>query len=96
MFSLFKKQPNSIDKKTVKKVAANLIAANGATTTLEVKNNLRSNHFIAYQSEVSSLLDEIAMDEGWSFFWNGRFRVYFVPQAQDFVSLLGVPAFSQN
>lgn len=96
MFNIFKKQPGNVSKEAVKTAASNLITANGATTTLEVKNQLRSNHFIAFQSEVSSLLEEVALEEGWSFFWNGRFRVYFVPQPVSNLAAMGFPALSQN
>jgi hypothetical protein len=96
MFNIFKKQPSSINKEMVMKVAAHLIATNGATTTLEVKNNLRSNHYIAFQSEVSDLLEEIAQEKGWAYQWNGKFRIYYIPQDADWAARLGVPAFSEN
>jgi hypothetical protein len=96
MFNLFKKQPSSINKSVVKEAAEQLLSENGATTTLEVKNRLRSSHFIAFQSEVSDLLDAVAEEEGWAYQWNGKFRVYYIPQPNDWAAKLGVPAFSVN
>ncbi|MCC6726751.1 MAG: hypothetical protein IT258_19775 [Saprospiraceae bacterium] len=96
MFNPFNRSTKHIDKEAVKAAALQLLSENGATTTLEVKNNLRSNHYIATQSEVSDLLDEIAGEEGWQFQWNGKFRVYFIAQPQDLAAAFGVPAFSAN
>lgn len=96
MFNLFKKQPKNVNKQIVKEVAYGLIGEHGATTTLEVKNHLRSNHYIAYQAEISSLMNEVAQEAGWSSCWNGRFKVYFLSVPQDNATMLNVPPFSQN
>lgn len=96
MFQIFRKQPGSIDKQMVKEAAEALMSQHGATTTLEVKNWLRHNNFIAYQWEVSALMDTLAEEEAWAFQWIGKFRVYFIPKPSDIMAALGVPAFSFN
>jgi len=56
----------------VELVASDLIATNGSTTTLDVKNELRNQGFFAEQAEVSAALAQL----DFSFTHNGSFRIY--------------------
>ena len=62
-------------------IAKGLIAANGKTTTLEVKQGLRNDGFFATQSEVSMVLDSLYHYEGLEFANNGMYREYFLAGA---------------
>jgi hypothetical protein len=95
MFSFFKSKPR-IDRDAVKAVALQLIRANGATTTLEVKNQLRNQGYLAYQEEVSLYMEALAWEEGWEFEFNGRFRFYFFPKPSPVSEGCGFSAFSLN
>lgn len=72
------------NQEAVKAAAEELIRENGATTTLEVKNKLRNQGFIAYQAEVSRMLDETAQSQGWEFEVNGKFRVYYFARPSNY------------
>jgi hypothetical protein len=61
-----------------------------------VKNRLRNEGFVAFQAEVSKLMEEVACTLGWEFEWNGRFRIYFFRQVQEQVSSWQLPLFSAN
>lgn len=67
----------------LKTVAHTLIQTNGATTTLEVKQVLRSMGFIASQQDVSRDMDNLT-SMGYNYVDNGKFRIYtdFVPKLQ--------------
>ena len=56
----------------VKTVADELIASNGTTTTLEVKNELRTRGFWAVQTEVSAEMSSL----GYPFTDNSGYRTY--------------------
>jgi hypothetical protein len=64
---------------SVRDVAMGLMAAHGATTTLEVKNQLRNRGYWALQRDVSRLMRVLADAEGWIILSTGRFRVYLPP-----------------
>lgn len=66
----------NINKTAVLICAIELMVENGSTTTLDVKNKLRKNHYSCSQKEVSSLMGEIASDEKWKHTDNGTFRTY--------------------
>ena len=55
-----------INKSEVLRVATALIAANGFTTSLDVKNQLRAEDFEARQNEVSAYLQEVANDQNYA------------------------------
>ena len=61
---------------SVQSVAEALMAKNGATTTLEVKNQLRKEGFFALQAEVSAAMDFLAWENDWTFSSNGQYRTY--------------------
>ena len=67
------KKPN-LD--TIKLTATTLILAEGTTTTLEVKNKLRSQGYTAYQEDISRQMHQIAEAEGWLAHDNGLFLIY--------------------
>lgn len=56
-----------IDYDIVKDTALNLIAENGSTTSLEVKEELREDGYQATQDEVSDFLKDVARDENLDF-----------------------------
>ena len=85
-----------IDYASVRQAAEDLIKSNGATTTLEVKNYLRSRGFIAFQAEVSKLMEDVAREMDWEYEWNGRFRIYFSSRQEDSTGQWLAPLFSAN
>lgn len=82
--------------KAVKMAAENLMLTSGATSTLEVKNQLRKQGYLAFQSEVSDCMDRIAAEQGWCYVFNGFFRIYFFPEEMQASQAAGLPAFSLN
>lgn len=86
----------NITKDLVKKAAEHLILTNGQTTTLEVKNYLRNQNYIAFQSEVSKIMAEIGLEQDWDIDFNGTFRVFRLMPVFDFASAWGLPRFSGN
>lgn len=54
------------DKTSVLVVAAQLMIANGSTTTLEVKNELRNQGYDARQIQISQFMSELASEESWA------------------------------
>jgi hypothetical protein len=65
----------------VKQAATELMRAHGTTTTLEVKNRLRSQGYWALQADVSRLMEALADAEGWLYEAGPGFRVYCLPGA---------------
>lgn len=63
--------------------ATTLILAEGATSSLIVKQFLRNRGYRAYQSEVSDWLFTLAVREGWAINDNGLFRVYYFPTLKE-------------
>ncbi len=51
----------------VKDVAIDLINKNGKTTTLEIKKELRNQHYFATQTNVSAVMDSIYIAIGLDF-----------------------------
>ena len=66
----------SLNINSVQRVAEHLMAAQGRTTTLEVKNKLRKDGFFALQEEVSTAMDFLAWENSWAFTCNGQYRTY--------------------
>ena len=64
------------DRSVVRAAAYTLMLANKTTTTLEVKNFLRHQGYLAFQNEISPMMDRLAHEEGWIFHFNGNFRIY--------------------
>jgi predicted DNA-binding WGR domain protein len=65
---------------TIEEVRAatyDLMARNGSTTTLDVKNELRRLNFQAFQDQVSQMVSAIASHDQLSSRNNGRYNVYF-------------------
>lgn len=67
---------NQITLNDVIVVAADLIVKNGSTTTLDVKNELRTRGFKAFQIEVSKFMDAACVSENWEINDNGIYRTY--------------------
>lgn len=65
-----------LTKQAVRDAAEALFTENGQTTTLDVKNRLRTNGYFALQQEVSVLMDELSQELSWEFMHNGAFRIY--------------------
>lgn len=65
-----------IEEKDVEKVALELIAKNSKTTTLEIKEKLRSNGFWATQSEVALMMDNIEQKSKLNSSANGTYRTF--------------------
>lgn len=77
-------------RQAVRMAATTLIMAEGSTTTLDVKNHLRNRGYLAYQSDVSTRLFEVAQQENWAINDNGTFRVYYFP------NLTALPVYGLN
>jgi hypothetical protein len=61
---------------TVCRVAEELMAEHGRTTTLAVKNQLQAHGYWAVQAEVSFLMALLARDRGWTVVCDARHRTY--------------------
>jgi predicted DNA-binding WGR domain protein len=61
----------------VRAAAYDLMARNGSTTTLDVKNELRRLGFQAFQDQVSQMVSAIASHDQLSSRNNGRYNLYF-------------------
>lgn len=66
----------NLTKQTVQAVAETLMRQNGQTTTLDVKNALRSQGYFATQNAVSASMDELAAERNWVYDPNGPYRIY--------------------
>ncbi|MCU0447793.1 MAG: WGR domain-containing protein [Microscillaceae bacterium] len=66
----------ALDKTAVLIAAEDLMSKFGSTTTLDVKNRLRNNGYMAAQAEVSQWMDVLAREENWAFSQKNNFRVY--------------------
>ena len=80
----------------VKQTAEMLMLLNGSTTTLEVKDFLRLDGFIAYQRQVSDMMKWIQEEYDWSFTCNGVFRSYQFKIKMDFSIHPDIPPFGLN
>ena len=69
-------------------VAETLLLQNGQTTTLEVKNALREEGYIAFQADVSYFMKTAVQQTGWRFTCNGRNRTYYPAIRTDWKSKL--------
>lgn len=75
--------PHQLTKSDVLEAAEYMMQQNGQTTTLEVKNKLRSDSFFATQQVVSAFMEELCAEMGWQFENTGKFRIYFKPRQVD-------------
>ena len=57
-----------------------LMVVNGFTSTLEVKNLLRKQGFLALQSTVSAEMDRLVEYRDWAYLFNGTYRDYFLAE----------------
>ncbi|MEO1257702.1 MAG: hypothetical protein AAFZ15_02865 [Bacteroidota bacterium] len=92
----FKSPQKFADKSDVQFAATHLIHLHGATTTLEVKNMLRSHGFIAFQDDISRFMEMVAFEQDWYYECNGRFKIYSISKEISFSKNINVPAFSLN
>lgn len=67
----------------VRAMADAIILQRGATTTLEVKMALRAEGFLAYQRDISAMMDLLVQDAGWSYDCNGQYRTYYFAEDTD-------------
>lgn len=71
--------------------AEHLLDQKRAVTTLEVKLDLRAQGYVAFQSEVSYWMAQLANEQNWIYTFNGTFRVYhLVPNSEWVEDLLEV------
>lgn len=75
---MIKNQFKALNNETVRVVALELMEQNDTTTTLEVKNILRSMGFWAIQSDIAARMNEICVQERWRYTYNGKYRTYFL------------------
>ena len=68
-----------INRQAVRMAATTLMLAEGSTTTLDVKNRLRKQGYLAQQADVSKWLFAVARQEKWAINDNGTYRVYYFP-----------------
>lgn len=67
----------SLDKNAVRTAAIHLMERNYTTTTLEIKQLLRSQNYWAIQSTISRWMDELAEEEDWYYENYAHHRNYF-------------------
>jgi len=67
----------TLDKNAVRVAAIQLMERNYTTTTLEVKQLLRSQNYWAIQGTISRWMDELAQEEDWHFEHINHHRNYF-------------------
>lgn len=83
-------------KATVRTTALGLMVQNGTTSTKEVKDAIHAQrndpNFVLRQAEVSSLMKELAREEGWNGRFNGTFIEYSNPNAQVVSTFAPTPA----
>lgn len=85
----FFKATRPASKKEVLSTAVRLMKHYGETTTLEVKLELREQGYIAYQSEIASLMMKLCQEEGWETDYNGLYRTFSLgPMPEWLVALL--------
>jgi hypothetical protein len=66
-----------LDDAAVAAVANKLLDTNGQTTTLEVKEALRQDGYLANQADVSAAMDGLQYSEGWYHIFTGTYRTYY-------------------
>lgn len=97
MTNTFKKAYRHIDIHAVKQVAEHLMLTNLETTTLEVKKVLRAAGFIAFQGDVSHIMDVLSKrSDNWRYICNGEFRTYSLNANYGYQLTPDVPRFSLN
>ena len=67
----------TLDKNTVRTAAIQLMERNYTTTTLEVKQLLRSQNYWAIQGTISRWMDELTQEEDWYYEHINHHRNYF-------------------
>lgn len=80
----------------VKSAAETLMIINGETTTLEVKKLLRLEGFLAFQQEISRMMDDLSQEKDWSYSCNGLYRTYTFRINMDYQIDAKVPPFGYN
>ena len=68
----------NLTKQDVLSVAVALMNANGSTTSLDVKNQLRADDFNARQQEVGEFMRELQIEQNWDKNSTGLYNVYSV------------------
>lgn len=97
MTNTFKKAYRHIDIHAVRQVAEHLMLTNLETTTLEVKKLLRAAGFIAFQRDVSYIMDVLSRkSQNWQYTCNGEFRTYAFQNNFGYQLTPDVPKFSLN
>ena len=76
-------QYKTLEKADIEAVFDELIDKNGQTTSLEVKEELRSQGFWATQAVVGVELRNIADAKGCDWDFNGTYRIYYEPGTQN-------------
>ncbi|MGK0366725.1 MAG: hypothetical protein ACI85O_003800, partial [Saprospiraceae bacterium] len=71
-------QPKA-DRIEIKLTAERLMSTSGQTTTLHVKDHLRTRGFLAFQNEISAFMVQLADENNWLHVHNGQFRIYSLP-----------------
>ena len=66
----------TVTKEDIEAVAVSLMDKNGGTTTLDVKNELRTMGFWAEQNSVSQFMAHLCDEKGWDFVVEDGHRVY--------------------
>ncbi len=92
----FKSAAKHLELDDVKQAAERLMLLNDYVTTLEVKNLLRAQGFIAFQSDVSDMMAILSDHHGWPFTCNGHFRSYCFRHFLEYQLCPDIPRFSLN
>lgn len=97
MPNTLKKAYRHIDIHAVRQAAEYLMLTNLETTTLEVKKVLRDSGYIAYQADVSHIMDVIyKRSPNWGYTCNGVFRNYRFRNTFDYQLTPKTPKYSLN
>jgi hypothetical protein len=83
----------TVDKLSVLTIASVMLDQQSEITTLEVKNTLRTHGYFAEQSKVSTLMSDVAKEQGWGFKDNGKYRSYHLnpsPSAHTTISVTSI------
>lgn len=76
-------QLKSLNQEAVRQMAESLMLLHGFTSTLDVKMALREQGYQAQQMEVSTFMEELAVDLDWYFKSNGTYRIYLLDQEME-------------
>lgn len=84
------------DKSDVLLAATHLINLHGVTTSLEVKETLRTWGLLAFQRDISRFMEMVAFEEDWDWECNGQFKIFSFPEGKVPSYAFSFPAFSLN